>query len=82
MENDKQTLVQNYMNFENKNIYTIHEVEEEFHFERKSEENIQPTIDESDNKIPSENKKHIYLIQMFYKIFYQMICASQLQKND
>lgn len=78
MENDKQTLVQNYIEFENRNIYTIHEVEEDLHHERKSEENIQPSIDESDNKIPSENKKHIYLIQMFYKIFYQMICASQL----
>lgn len=62
-----------------KDIYTIHEEDEN---ERKSEveiHDIQPNIEESDHPIP---KKHLYLMEMLYKIFYQMICVNQSSFNS
>ena len=59
-----------------KEIYTIHEEDEEVEIN-----DIQPNIEESDQPIPTEKKKHIYLIQILSKLLYQMICANQFEKN-
>ena len=64
MENDKQTLVENYIDFENKNIFTIHEEKDH---DLKKEEDVHL----------EEKKDRFYIIKIFYQIFYQMICVNQ-----
>jgi hypothetical protein len=64
MENDKQTLVENYIDFENKNIFTIHEEKDH---DLKKEEDVHL----------EEKKDKLYIFKILYQIFYQMICVNQ-----
>jgi len=64
MENDKQTLVENYIDFENKNIFTIHEEKDH---DLKNEEDVHL----------KEKKDKLYIFKILYdmceSIFFRII---------
>ncbi len=67
-DNDKKTLVDNYIEFEKRDIYTIHE---------ENESSPQPK-----NSIEEKKEKISYFLQMLYKIFQQMVCATHIEKSS